>query len=105
MSDQGKPEDFQNGRPFPWCCPRCRRREVWRTTLPYECQRLLEGQTVTVSLQAFAVPQCRNCGELVFDYVAEEQINQACLARTHLSKREDAGANGIPYGDVAKQKL
>jgi hypothetical protein len=30
----------------------------------------------------FAVPKCENCGELVFDYVAEEQINQAYQAQT-----------------------
>jgi hypothetical protein len=34
------------GRPFPWFCPRCRRQEVWQATVPYQCQRLYEGQPI-----------------------------------------------------------
>jgi hypothetical protein len=66
------------GRPFPWFCPRCRRQEVRRATVPYQCQRLDHGQPVTVTLPELAVPRCEYCGELVFDYEAEEQINRAC---------------------------
>jgi hypothetical protein len=70
------------GRPFPWFCPRCRRKEVRRVTIPYQCQRRSRGQPVTVLLSRLDVPQCQNCGELVFDYVAEEQINRAFEAQT-----------------------
>jgi hypothetical protein len=77
-------------RPFPWFCPRCRRQEVWRETIAYECQREVRGEPVTVAVADLAVPRCRNCGELVFDYVAEEQINRVCRARTHAAD----GPNG-----------
>jgi hypothetical protein len=50
---------------------------VRRASIAYECQRKHQGATITVSLPALAVPQCADCGELVFDYVAEAQINEA----------------------------
>jgi hypothetical protein len=64
-------------RPFPWRCPRCRKKAVRRAAIAYQCQRKHQGTTVTVSVPALAVPQCAECGELVFDYVAEAQINDA----------------------------
>jgi hypothetical protein len=63
-------------RPFPWYCPKCRRQEVTRVTIPYQCQRVHNGQSITVTLPNLSVPRCGHCGELVFDYDAEEQINR-----------------------------
>jgi hypothetical protein len=83
------------GRPFPWFCPNCRRQEVRCATIPYECQRLFSGQPITVVLPALNVPQCANCGELVFTYHTEEQINLAFRAQT------DALRNG-PGGTAAR---
>src|SRR5260370_11586020 len=70
------------GRPFPWFCPNCRKKEVRRVTIPYQCQRLHNGQPITVMVPALDVPQCANCGELVFTYDTEEQINRAYRAQT-----------------------
>src|SRR5262245_66265436 len=67
-------------RPFPWRCPRCRKKSVWRTTVPYDCKRQHAGQSIAVHLDALAVPKCSECGELIFDYVAEQQINDAFVA-------------------------
>src|SRR5260370_42475299 len=69
-------------RPFPWFCPRCRRKEVRRTTVPYQCPRIYHGQPITVVVAKLTVPRCENCGELVFDYEAEEQLNQAYEEQT-----------------------
>ena len=82
-------------RPFPWFCPRCRRKEVRRTTIPYECQRLHNGQPITLVVPELAVPQCGNCGELDFDYVAEEQINRAYQAQIETLARGNE-VNGTP---------
>jgi uncharacterized protein with ATP-grasp and redox domains len=71
----------EGGRPFPWHCPRCRHKEVRRHVIPYQCERAHQGQIVTVVVNDLAVPKCDNCGELVFDYVAEEQINQVLHAQ------------------------
>jgi hypothetical protein len=71
------------GRPFPWFCPRCRRQEVWRDSIAYQFQRNHLGQRVTIAVSNLAVPKCRNCGELVFDYLAEQQLNQAFSDQIH----------------------
>lgn len=85
-----------NGRPFPWYCPKCRRKEVRRATIPYTCQRLLDGKQVTIALENLAVPRCDNCGELVFDYEAEEQINRAVKLRGHIT--------GVPLVPAAQPR-
>src|SRR6266498_4115596 len=67
----------KHDRPFPWHCPKCRRKEVWRVSMPYEfqCRRL--GEEMTVRIDALAVPCCKHCGELVFDYAAHDQLRLA----------------------------
>jgi hypothetical protein len=81
--------------PFPWRCPRCGRKEVSRTVISYECQRLYQGQPIMVSISDLAVPKCGNCGELVFDYLAEQQIDRAFHEQTRASNNAD-GARDEP---------
>jgi len=69
-------------RQFPWFCPHCRRKEVRRAAIPYQCQRVYNGQPITIVLAKLAVPRCDNCGELVFDYEADEQLRQAYKDQT-----------------------
>ncbi|HTU16539.1 MAG TPA: hypothetical protein VMG10_00625 [Gemmataceae bacterium] len=64
-------------KPFPWRCPKCRQPTVTRVTVPYRGQRTQEGRVVTVEIPNLAVPRCSNCGEVVFDYSADEQIRAA----------------------------
>jgi rubredoxin len=81
-------------RPFPWRCPRCGRKEVRRATIPSHCQRLKNGRPLTVIISDLSVPKCGHCGELVFDYVAEEQINRACEAQaSQLNNAQDGEKN------------
>ena len=68
------------GRPFPWFCPRCRRKEVRPATIPYRCIRTCQGREYTVDIPALVVPQCGHCKEVVFNYTAEEQIADALQA-------------------------
>jgi hypothetical protein len=82
------------GRPFPWFCPSCRRQEVRRVTIPYQCQRFANGQPITVVLSALDVPRCGNCGELVFTYDTEEQINRAYRAQADALRNGTNPANG-----------
>ena len=80
------------GRPFPWYCPKCRHKEVRPATIPYQCAMSVNGQPVTVTLTALTVPRCGNCGELVFDYDADEQLSQALRLQTKgLATSTDAG--------------
>jgi formylmethanofuran dehydrogenase subunit E len=69
--------DRPAGRPFPWVCPRCRRKEVVLAAVPYSTERLYEGRRVKVDIPELMVPRCARCGELVFNYKAEEQILDA----------------------------
>src|SRR5438128_1516500 len=82
------------GRPFPWFCPNCRCQEVRRVTIPYQCQRRYNGQPITVVLSALDVPRCGNCGELVFTYDTEEQINLAFRAQTDALRNGARLTNG-----------
>jgi hypothetical protein len=93
MSERPTAPVPQPARPFPWFCPKCRRKEVRRVTVPYQCQRLHNGQPITVILTALAVPRCDNCGELVFDYEAEEQIGRAYQEQIQALAAQDR-ANG-----------
>jgi hypothetical protein len=81
LTDQSVPVHTQ-GRPFPWFCPNCRRKEVRCETIPYQCQRFHDSQPLTVVLSALNVPKCANCGELVFTYDTERQIDLAYREQT-----------------------
>jgi len=70
-----------NGRPFPWICPRCRKKEVGLATIAYQTERLHEGRLVAVEIPDLEVPKCASCGELVFNYTADEQILTAVKAQ------------------------
>ena len=65
------------GRPFPWYCPRCRKKEVRPAMIAYHTERLYEGRLIGVTIPQLKVPKCGNCGELVFNYSADEQILNA----------------------------
>jgi hypothetical protein len=88
LSDDKKPAE----KPFPWRCPKCRQLTVNRVTMPYRCQRTHDGHVVTVEVPNLVVPRCSNCGEIVFDYAADEQIRAAL--RTQLGPTETATSDG-----------
>jgi len=69
-------------RSIPWVCPICRKKEVHPATVHYQAERLHEGRLVAVNITDLLVPQCARCGELVFDYAADEQISEAVKAQT-----------------------
>ncbi len=69
------------GRPFPWFCPMCRKKELRPATIPYQAERLYEGRLIAVHIPHLHVPKCANCGEVVFNYVADEQILDAVKAQ------------------------
>jgi predicted nucleic-acid-binding Zn-ribbon protein len=69
------------GRPFPWICPKCRKKEVRPATISYQTERLHDGRLVAVKLPHLNVRKCANCGELVFNYAADEQILDAVKAQ------------------------
>lgn len=86
LEPQANGNPTPKGRPFPWFCPNCREREVRPATIAYQTQRLYEGQLIAVDIPALNVPKCGNCGELVFNYAADEQILEAVKARAAASQ-------------------
>ena len=80
------PESEANGaiqrptRPFPWVCPRCRKKEVRLARIPYQSERLVDGRLVAVDIPDLEVPTCGICGEIVFNYAADERILEAAKA-------------------------
>ena len=57
--------------------PGMRQKEVRPVTVQHTSRIKHDGRLHTVELPRFRVPQCRACGELVFDNDADEQIAQA----------------------------
>src|SRR4051794_22622945 len=80
------------GRPFPWFCPNCRRQEVRPATIAYQCERVHNGCPITVVLPSLDVPRCENCGELVFTYETEEQINRGYREQTDVARNGGSGS-------------
>ena len=65
------------GKPFPWRCPECGKKEVRPAAVQHTSQIKHDGRLYTVEVPRLRVPQCGACGELVFDNDADEQIAQA----------------------------
>jgi putative zinc finger/helix-turn-helix YgiT family protein len=88
----------RHGKPFPWRCPECGKKEVRPATVPHTSQIRHDGRIYSVEVPKLRVPRCQACGELVFDNEADEQIAEALhnqlgllLADQIRKNREDLG--------------
>jgi hypothetical protein len=71
------------------------KKSVWREKIHYKCRRAHGGTSIGIEIHDLSVPRCRECGELVFDYVAEAQINNAIKAATETGiERGQRSLNG-----------
>ena len=95
------PEKQPAEKPFPWRCPKCCQPTVTRVTMPYRCQCTHNGRVVTVEAPNLAVPRCSNCGEVVFDYAADEQIRAAFRTQFGLA---ETGTDGASMGNRSPEK-
>ena len=66
-----------SSRPFPWYCPKCRRKEVRPVVIFYRCEMAHDGRLHAVEVPELTVPRCGHCGELVFNEGAEAQVRRA----------------------------
>jgi putative zinc finger/helix-turn-helix YgiT family protein len=64
-----------------------------------------DGRTYVVEVPALLVPRCGHCGELVFNYPAEEQVRRALRARLGVLTPEQIRAGrallGLSQKDIA----
>jgi putative zinc finger/helix-turn-helix YgiT family protein len=81
------------GKPFPWRCPECGKKEVRPATVQHTSQVKHDGRLYTVEIPALRVPQCGAYGELVFDNDADEQIARALRERLGLLSAEQIRRN------------
>jgi hypothetical protein len=89
------------GRPFPWVCPKCGQKRVRPAMICYHAERLHEDRLVAVDIPELEVPRCENCKELVFNYVAEEQILKAVQAQSAPSSA--GGSPALATGEGNRQ--
>ena len=90
--------DRPAGRPFPWPCPRCRQNTVWPVIIPYQGQQAYEGRLYAVNTPRLNIPRCAQCGELLFDNWADDQIDGAFRQQVHLLTPEQIRANRAALG-------
>ena len=62
------------GKPFPWRCPECGKKEVRPAIVQHTSHVKHDGRLYTVEIPRLRVPQCGACGELVFDNEADKEI-------------------------------
>lgn len=77
------------GRPFPWHCPRCRRKDVNPAKIAYACEMAHDGRQHDVHIANLTVPRCGHCGEIVFTYPADDQIRDALRRQLRLLLPEE----------------
>jgi DNA-binding transcriptional regulator YiaG len=102
MPDESTTIEPKN-KPFPWHCPRCRRKEVRPVVIGYRTEVSHDGQLYTVEVPQLTIPRCANCGELVFGNQASEQIEQALRAQLHLLSPAQIRANREQLGLSRKE--
>ncbi|HUY31542.1 MAG TPA: type II TA system antitoxin MqsA family protein [Pirellulales bacterium] len=83
----------RSGKPFPWYCPECGKKAVWRTTVPYTTEILHDGKLHTVSIPNLSVPRCEACGEMVFDIEVDQQKQIVMCAVLGLLTSDEIRAN------------
>jgi putative zinc finger/helix-turn-helix YgiT family protein len=84
--------------PFPWPCGKCGEEAVERETLPYSTVIPYDGRSYSVEVPEFRVPRCKNCGAMVFDDSANDQITDALRRQVGLLPPERIRANRESLG-------
>ncbi len=63
--------------PFPWPCSKCRQQAVKRVAFPYSADVSYDGRTYSVEVPELHAPRCANCGAMILDDQANDQITDA----------------------------
>jgi hypothetical protein len=84
--------------PFPWPCSKCRQQTVVPAVLPYSIDVPYDGRTYAVELQDFRAPRCTNCGAIVLDDAANDQIVGALRRQLGLLSPEQIRKNRESLG-------
>jgi hypothetical protein len=82
----------EKSRPFPWGCAKCRKHEVYPTTIAYETDRTHDGRVYHLELSQMICPKCRACGELAFSLNESDQIEDALRVKVGLLMPDEVRA-------------
>lgn len=91
------------GKPFPWRCPECGKKEVRLVTVAHTSHVRHDGRSYEVKIPSLELPQCAACGELVFDNHADDQIARALRAQLGLLSAEQIRDNRVALGLSQRQ--
>lgn len=84
--------------PFPWTCGKCRQQAVERETFPYSTDVQYDGRIYSVELRELHAPRCKNCGAIVLDDRANDQIMEALRHQIGLLMPEQIRKNRESLG-------
>jgi hypothetical protein len=84
-----------NELPFPWRCGRCGQQSVERATVPYSTEVQYDDLGYTVEVPEFEVPRCKNCGAMVLDDRADDQITDALRRLVGLPRDQGPSKHGL----------
>ncbi|HEV3342062.1 MAG TPA: type II TA system antitoxin MqsA family protein [Pirellulales bacterium] len=85
-------------RPFPWRCGNCGQNQVYPVATPYTTTINYDGRAYEVAVPDLELPTCANCGEVVFDNQAGDQINRALRQQLGLLQPEQIRAGRMELG-------
>lgn len=95
------------GKPFPWRCPECGKKEARPATIQHVSKIKHDGRLYSVTVPKLRAPRFDACGELIFDNDADAQIAQALREQLGLLLGEQIRKNredlGLSQRSMAEQ--
>jgi len=94
----------RTGKPFPWRCPKCLKREMRPGNLSeYDAKMKHDGRVHEVTINNLQVAQCQACGEVGFTLETDEQISRALREKLCLLQPEQV--RELRAGRFTQQEL
>ena len=90
-------------RPFPWRCFNCLKEEVYPATIPYAADMKYDGRLQHIEVPNLTIPKCRACGEVVFNYEADDQMFEALRSHVRILTPEQIKAGRKALGLKSKE--
>ena len=94
---------LSHGKPFPWICPECGRREVQPASISYATEIKHDARLHRLEIPDLMVPRCGACGELVFDNRADQRVARESRRVLGLLSAEQIRSNREKLGQSQEQ--
>src|SRR6266545_4999878 len=90
-------------KPFPWKCGTCRERALAPAVIDYREEVEHDARAYTISIPGLRVLKCANCGALVLDDDANQQVSDALRREAGLLTPSQIRQNREALGLTQKQ--